>query len=402
MIIGTHALLGLEFKNLAFVVIDEEHKFGVKQKEKLKDLAINLHLLSMSATPIPRSLNLALSEVKSFSEILTPPDLRLGVKTFVKSFDEKIVKEAIVKELRRGGQILYIFNSIAGIEEKKRELLNLISTLRICTLHSKIPPLQMEDEMIKFEAGDYDLMLSTSIIESGIHMPKANTIIVDEADNFGMADLHQLRGRVGRGDKEGWCWFLVQDRELLSENAKKRLLALESNSSLGSGAVLAFHDLEIRGGGNIIGEAQSGHINQIGYSLYLKMLEDSIRQLQGKNSVLDTPVDIKLSVNAYLNDELIQEDRLRLELYRRLSFVQNVQKVYDIELEIADRFGKLDIITRQFIDVTIIKVLAREKGILKISNFNENILIEYSDKKETLKASSRDDDDIINCVKNFF
>jgi transcription-repair coupling factor (superfamily II helicase) len=402
MIIGTHALLGLEFKNLAFVVIDEEHKFGVKQKEKLKDLAINLHLLSMSATPIPRSLNLALSEVKSFSEILTPPDLRLGVKTFVKSFDEKIVKEAIVKELRRGGQILYIFNSIAGIEEKKRELLNLISTLRICTLHSKIPPLQMEDEMIKFEAGDYDLMLSTSIIESGIHMPKANTIIVDEADNFGMADLHQLRGRVGRGDKEGWCWFLVQDRELLSENAKKRLLALESNSSLGSGAVLAFHDLEIRGGGNIIGEAQSGHINQIGYSLYLKMLEDSIRQLQGKNSVLDMPVDIKLSVNAYLNDELIQEDRLRLELYRRLSFVQNVQEVYDIELEIADRFGKLDIITRQFIDVTIIKVLAREQGILKISNFNENILIEYSDKKETLKASSRDDDDIINCVKNFF
>ncbi|TQV63493.1 MAG: DEAD/DEAH box helicase [Sulfurovum sp.] len=402
MIIGTHALLGLEFKNLAFVVIDEEHKFGVKQKEKLKDLAINLHLLSMSATPIPRSLNLALSEVKSFSEILTPPDLRLGVKTFVKSFDEKIVKEAIVKELRRGGQILYIFNSIAGIEEKKRELLNLISTLRICTLHSKIPPLQMEDEMIKFEAGDYDLMLSTSIIESGIHMPKANTIIVDEADNFGMADLHQLRGRVGRGDKEGWCWLLVQDRELLSENAKKRLLALESNSSLGSGAVLAFHDLEIRGGGNIIGEAQSGHINQIGYSLYLKMLEDSIRQLQGKNSVLDMPVDIKLSVNAYLNDELIQEDRLRLELYRRLSFVQNVQEVYDIELEIADRFGKLDIITRQFIDVTIIKVLAREKGILKISNFNENILIEYSDKKETLKASSRDDDDIINCVKNFF
>jgi len=401
IIIGTHALLGVEFHNLALVVIDEEHKFGVKQKEKLKELSSNLHLLSMSATPIPRSLNLALSQIKSFSEILTPPSSRLGVKTFVKSFDTKILKEGILKEMRRGGQIFYIFNSIAGIEDKKAELLKLIPHLRVCVLHSKISAIETEDEMIKFENGDYDLMLSTSIIESGIHMPKANTIMVDEADNFGMADLHQLRGRVGRGDKEGWCWFFVQDKERISENAKKRLLALESNSALGSGAVLAFHDLEIRGGGNIIGEAQSGHIKQIGYALYLKMLEHSIQVLQGKTTDIESNVDIKLNVNAYLNDELITEDRLRLELYRRLSFTQTRQEVYDIELEISDRFGKLDTISRQFIDLCIIKVLAKKQNIVKISNFNDNITIEFKDKKISLKSLSKDDDDIIKTVLTF-
>ncbi|NOZ91607.1 MAG: DEAD/DEAH box helicase, partial [Epsilonproteobacteria bacterium] len=203
VVVGTHALLKAKFKKLAFVIIDEEHKFGVKQKEALKEISINVHLLSMSATPIPRSLNMALSQVKSFSEILTPPLQRQGVRTFVKSYDEKIIKEAITRELRRGGQIFYVFNSIAQIEEKKRVLLELMPNLRVAMLHSKISAKQTEEDMLKFEAGEYDVMLSTSIVESGIHMPRANTMIVDGADRFGIADLHQLRGRVGRGGKEG-------------------------------------------------------------------------------------------------------------------------------------------------------------------------------------------------------
>ena len=194
--------------------------------------------------------------------------------------DDKVIKEAIMREMRRGGQIFYVFNSIAGIEEKKKQLLEILPKLRIAVLHSKISAKETEDEMMLFEDGEYDVLLSTSIVESGIHMPHANTMIVDGADNFGIADLHQLRGRVGRGGKEGYCYFMVTDKERLTDNAKRRLLALESHSDLGSGAVLAFHDLEIRGGGNIIGEAQSGHIKQIGYSLYLRMLEDAI-----KNSV---------------------------------------------------------------------------------------------------------------------
>ncbi|HFQ61560.1 MAG TPA: DEAD/DEAH box helicase, partial [Epsilonproteobacteria bacterium] len=317
VVVGTHALLKAKFKNLALVIIDEEHKFGVKQKEALKEIAIDVHLLSMSATPIPRSLNLAMSDVKSFSEILTPPTERLGVRTFVKSYDDKVIKEAILREIRRGGQIFYVFNSIAGIEEKKKVLLEILPKLRVAVLHSKISAKETEDEMMKFEDGEYDVLLSTSIVESGIHMPHANTMIVDGADNFGIADLHQLRGRVGRGGKEGYCYFIVTDKERLTDNAKRRLLALESHSDLGSGAVLAFHDLEIRGGGNIIGEAQSGHIKQIGYSLYLRMLEDAIKELSGQDKEVAHNIDMKLSVDAYLNEELIEEDRLRLELYRR-------------------------------------------------------------------------------------
>ncbi|HIP18974.1 MAG TPA: transcription-repair coupling factor, partial [Sulfurovum sp.] len=376
VVVGTHALLKAKFKNLALVIIDEEHKFGVKQKEALKEIAIDVHLLSMSATPIPRSLNLAMSDVKSFSEILTPPTERQGVRTFVKSYDDKVIKEALLREMRRGGQIFYVFNSIAGIEEKKKQLLEILPKLRIAVLHSKISAKETEDEMMKFEDGEYDVLLSTSIVESGIHMPYANTMIVDGADNFGIADLHQLRGRVGRGGKEGYCYFMVTDKERLTDNAKRRLLALESNSDLGSGAVLAFHDLEIRGGGNIIGEAQSGHIKQIGYSLYLRMLEDAIKELSGQDKEVAQNIDMKLSVDAYLNEELIEEDRLRLELYRRLSLCETTGEVYEIESEIADRFGKLDTITRQFIDVIVMKVLARDKGISKVSSYGENVFIE--------------------------
>ncbi|NOR54635.1 MAG: transcription-repair coupling factor [Sulfurovum sp.] len=404
VIVGTHALLKAKFKNLALVIIDEEHKFGVKQKEALKEIAIDVHLLSMSATPIPRSLNLAMSDVKSFSEILTPPTERQGVRTFVKSYDDKVIKEAILREMRRGGQIFYVFNSIAGIEAKKKVLLEILPKLRIAVLHSKISAKETEDEMMLFENGEYDVLLSTSIVESGIHMPHANTMIVDGSDNFGIADLHQLRGRVGRGGREGYCYFMVTDKERLTPNAKRRLLALESHSDLGSGAVLAFHDLEIRGGGNIIGEAQSGHIKQIGYSLYLRMLEDAIKELSGQDKEVAHNIDMKLSIDAYLNEELIEEDRLRLEIYRRLSLAESTGEVYEIESEIADRFGKLDTITRQFIDVIVMKVLAREKGISKVSSYGEKVFIEFREEgKErlVLKSNSKDDDDIITVAMGY-
>ena len=398
VVIGTHALLGVEFERLALVVIDEEHKFGVKQKESLKEMASNVHLLSMSATPIPRSLNLALSSVKTFSEILTPPVERVGVRTFVKSYDKKLLKEAFLREIRRGGQIFYVYNSIASINDKKKELLEILPSLRVAVLHSKISAKETEDEMMKFEAGEYDVLLSTSIVESGIHMPHANTMIVDGAENFGMADLHQLRGRVGRGGKEGYCYFMVADKMRLTDLAKRRLVALESHSDLGSGAVLAFHDLEIRGGGNIIGEAQSGHIKQIGYGLYLRMLEEAIKQLSGIQEEKRKSVEVKLAVDAYLNEEVISEDRLRLELYRRLALSQSVGEVYEIAGEIEDRFGRLDTMSKQFIDIMAIKLLASSKGVSKVSSYGENVFIEYEDTNKdrvTLKSPSKDDDDII-------
>ncbi len=402
LVIGTHALLGAKFAKLGFVIIDEEHKFGVKQKEALKQMSADVHLLSMSATPIPRSLNMALSRIKGYSELRTPPMERKGVRTFVKSFDETVVKEAVMRELRRGGQLFYVYNSIAGIESKKEELLAVLPELRILILHSKVSAVQTEKEMLRFEAGEYDLLLSTSIIESGIHMPRVNTMIVDGADRFGMADLHQLRGRVGRGKVEGYCYFLVENKEALTEQAKRRLIALESNSFLGSGAMLAYHDLEIRGGGNLIGESQSGHIKQIGYALYLRMLEDEIRILSQEAAPERKSVDIKLSITAYLSEALIPHERVRLELYRRLSGCSDTHDVVEIEQEIEDRFGRPDLPTRQFLDLVVIKILAARKGIERISNYNENITIQYNEEdKKFIKARSRDDDDLISAVLEF-
>jgi len=395
-VVGTHALFGLEFKKLGVVIIDEEHKFGVKQKEKIKELYHNVHLLSMSATPIPRSLNQAMSSIKTMSQLLTPPSERQGVRTFVKEYEEKLIKEVILRELRRGGQVFYVHNSIDHMPIKFGELKALLPDLRMVMLHSKISAVETEKELLKFEAGEYDLMIATSIIESGIHMPKVNTIIVDGADRFGIADLHQLRGRVGRGSYEGFAYFVVQNKEVLTDEAKKRLLALESNSFLGSGSVLAYHDLEIRGGGNLVGDAQSGHIKNIGYSLYLRMLEDAIKELSNAHEGERVKVDIKLTISAFISYEVVQEDRLRLDIYRRLSQCEEAIAVYEIEEELIDRFGELDDPTKQFFELMVIKLLALEKKIKSISNYGQNITFTYfNESKETLKSKSKDDDDII-------
>lgn len=394
--VGTHALLGIKAENLGLIVVDEEHKFGVKQKEQLKEISQHSHILSMSATPIPRSLNMALSKIKTYSILATPPSSRLDVRTSVREWDEKVVKEAIMRELRRGGQTFYIHNHIADIEQTANELRKILPKLRILILHSKINAKVAEDEMMKFERGEYDLLLCTSIVESGIHLPNANTIIVENANKFGMADLHQLRGRVGRSDKQAYCYFLVEDKDAISKDALKRLVALEGNSFLGAGSVLAYHDLEIRGGGNIIGEAQSGHIEAIGYSLYLKMLEDEINKLLNQDSAKLDKIDLKLSVSAFLNQEFIREDRLRLEIYRRLSKCKEVAEVYEIQSELEDRFGKIDTFTKQFLDLIIIKILALKAGIKTISNSEQNILItKNDDEKIRLKSRSKDDDDVL-------
>ncbi len=402
VVVGTHSLFGLEFKNLALLVLDEEHKFGVKQKEKLKDFKSNLHILSMSATPIPRSLNMALSSIKGYSQLLTPPSQREDVKTFVKEYDEKLIKEVILRELRRGGQIFYIHNNIASIEDKKKEILKILPNLKILVLHSKIPASVTEKEMLKFENKEYDLLLSTSIVEAGIHIPNVNTIIIENAHHFGMADLHQLRGRVGRGNREGFCFMLIPDKNELNEDAKKRLLALESNSYLGSGMVLAYHDLEIRGGGNLIGDAQSGHIKGIGYSLYLKMLEDAINTLLNKEKVEEKSVEVKLAISAFIDSKTVNEDRIRLELYRRLAQCKTPIQIYEIEEEMIDRFGKLDRYTKQFLELLVIKILAKEKNINKIMSYERNITFYYNDsKKDSIRAQSKDDEDIITATLNY-
>ena len=400
IIISTHAGLNLEYKNLGLVIIDEEHKFGVKQKEVLKEISKNVHTLYMSATPIPRTLNMALSQVKSISTLETAPKGKKSTKTFVKEWNENLIKEVILREIRRGGQIFYIYNNIAYIEQKKKELQNILPNLRILVLHAKLTPSQIEKGLVDFIAGKYDLALTTTIVESGIHIPNVNTVIVENADKFGIADLHQIRGRVGRGKHEGYAYFLVKNKDELSEDAKKRLLALEENSFLGSGQVLAMRDLEIRGGGNILGAEQSGQIKGVGYSMYVKMLEDTLRELSGKK-VKEDEVEVKLNINAYISDEVVKVDRLRLDLYKRLSLCKTLEEVYEIEKEMVDRFSKLDFPTQNFIEKIKIKVLAKEKNIKSISNYGENITILYNDdKKEFIKAEAKDDEIILETIIN--
>ncbi len=398
-LIGTHAILGAKFKNLGLVVVDEEHKFGVKQKEALKELSKSVHFLSMSATPIPRTLNMALSQIKGISSLKTPPTDRKPSRTFLKEKNDELLKEIIYRELRRNGQIFYIHNHIASISKVKTKLENLIPKLKIAILHSQINANKSEEIMLEFAKGNYQVLLCTSIVESGIHLPNANTIIIDNAQNFGLADLHQLRGRVGRGKKEGFCYFLIEDQKSLNEQALKRLLALEKNSYLGSGESVAYHDLEIRGGGNLLGQDQSGHIKNIGYALYTRMLEDAIYELSGGKKRLEKSVEIQLGVSAFLNPELIASDSLRLDLYRRLSLCENTDEVGQIHEEIEDRFGKIDDLSAQFLQIITLKILANQLGIIKLSNFNQNITITYSDeKKESLKAPSKDDNDILETL----
>ncbi len=399
VLVGTHAVLGAKFKNLGLVVVDEEHKFGVKQKEALKELSKSVHFLSMSATPIPRTLNMALSQIKGISSLKTPPTDRKPSRTFLKEKNDELLKEIIYRELRRNGQIFYIHNHIASISKVKTKLEELIPKLKIAILHSQINANESEEIMLEFAKGNYQVLLCTSIVESGIHLPNANTIIIDNAQNFGLADLHQLRGRVGRGKKEGFCYFLIEDQKSLNEQALKRLLALEKNSYLGSGESIAYHDLEIRGGGNLLGQDQSGHIKNIGYALYTRMLEDAIYELSGGKKRLEKSVEIQLGVSAFLNPELIASDSLRLDLYRRLSLCENTDEVGQIHEEIEDRFGKIDDLSAQFLQIITLKILANQLGIIKLSNFNQNITITYSDeKKESLKAPSKDDNDILETL----
>ncbi|WP_100949091.1 transcription-repair coupling factor [Helicobacter pylori] len=399
VLVGTHAILGAKFKNLGLVVVDEEHKFGVKQKEALKELSKSVHFLSMSATPIPRTLNMALSQIKGISSLKTPPTDRKPSRTFLKEKNDELLKEIIYRELRRNGQIFYIHNHIASISKVKTKLENLIPKLKIAILHSQINANESEEIMLEFAKGNYQVLLCTSIVESGIHLPNANTIIIDNAQNFGLADLHQLRGRVGRGKKEGFCYFLIEDQKSLNEQALKRLLALEKNSYLGSGESVAYHDLEIRGGGNLLGQDQSGHIKNIGYALYTRMLEDAIYELSGGKKRLEKSVEIQLGVSAFLNPELIASDSLRLDLYRRFSLCENTDEVGQIHEEIEDRFGKIDDLSAQFLQIITLKILANQLGIIKLSNFNQNITITYSgEKKESLKAPSKDDNDILETL----
>ncbi len=378
IVIGTHRLLqsDIKFFNLGLVIIDEEHRFGVRQKEHLKKLRAEVDILTMTATPIPRTLSMVLNEIRDISIIATPPDNRLSIRTFVRNWNPDIVREACLRELGRGGQIFYVHNEVKSIQYAAKEIARIVPEANIGIAHGQMPKLQLENVMRNFYLQKFDLLVCSTIIESGIDVPTANTIIIDRASNFGLAQLHQLRGRVGRSHHQAYAYLLVSSKEYLRSDARRRLEAIETFDQLGMGYVIATHDLEIRGAGALLGESQSGVMNEVGYSMYSQILKESVKTLKHTSwkEEQDTigfeqrrSVEINLHVSALLPETWIPNVNLRLKLYRRIASVDSRSALNEIKYEMVDRFGKLPEQVEHLFNVHNLKHWCEQLGILKLT-----------------------------------
>ena len=358
--IGTHRIVSkdVSFYNLGLVIIDEEQRFGVAHKERLKSFRQSVDILTMSATPIPRTLHMSLVGVRDISNLETPPSERLAVETKVTRFDENLVKNAIRRELDRGGQVFFVHNRVIGINTVKERLQALVPEAKICVGHGQMPENQLERVMTEFIEGKHDVLLATTIIESGLDIRNANTIFIDHADQFGLSDLHQLRGRVGRDKYRGYCYLLLEPQKSITPIAAKRLQAIETYSEMGAGFAIAMRDLEIRGAGNLLGTEQSGHIAAIGYELYCQLLETAVRKLKKQPAKLSLDIDIDLPLAAYFPDEYVPDRRQKIDLYRRLTRLQQFDQIQEFETELLDRFGPMPGPVKRLLKVCQLKLEA--------------------------------------------
>ncbi|MFZ1391035.1 MAG: transcription-repair coupling factor, partial [Dokdonella sp.] len=373
IMIGTHKLLqsDVKFRDLGLLIVDEEQRFGVRQKEQLKKLRAEVDLLTLTATPIPRTLNMAMAGLRDLSIIATPPAHRLAVKTFIGAWDPALVREAFQRELQRGGQVYFLHNEVDTIEKAARELEALVPDARIRIAHGQMPERELEQVMLDFYRQRFNVMVCTTIIESGIDVPSANTIVINRADKFGLAQLHQLRGRVGRSHHRAYAFLIVPDTRSISADAEKRLEALASLEELGAGFTLATHDLEIRGAGELLGEEQSGQIEEVGFSMYRDMLDRAVRALKsGKVPDFDLTseheAEIELHLAALIPDDYLADVNSRLTLYKRISSAADDEALRDLQVEMVDRFGLLPDAVKNLFAVTELKLLATPLGIRKL------------------------------------
>jgi len=373
IVIGTHKLIqgDVKFSDLGLLVVDEEHRFGVRQKEKIKALRADIDILTMTATPIPRTLNMAMSGMRDLSIIATPPSRRLSVNTFVREYDEAIVKEAVRREIMRGGQVYFLHNDVDKIEEMARDLELLLPEARIGIAHGQMRERELEKVMSDFYHQRYNLLLCSTIIETGIDIPTANTIIINRADKFGLAQLHQLRGRVGRSHHQAYAYLMTPNQKNISKDAIKRLEAIESLTDLGAGFVLATHDLEIRGAGELLGDDQSGQIQTIGFSLYMEMLDGATRALKnGEQPTLDNLLpqggDVDLKIAALLPEDYIFDVNTRLSLYKRVANCANQKELDGLQVELIDRFGLLPPAAKNLFNITAIRQRILALGIKRL------------------------------------
>jgi transcription-repair coupling factor (superfamily II helicase) len=373
IVIATQRLLQgkTRFKDLGLIVIDEEHRFGVRDKEKLKALRTEVDVLTLTATPIPRTLNMAMGGLRDLSLITTPPAERLAVKTFVLEWNETMVREAALREIRRGGQIYFVHNTIETIEKTAQAIRELVPEATVAVGHGQMRERDLEQLMLDFYHRRFNVLVCTTIIESGIDVPTANTIVIDRADRFGLAQIHQLRGRVGRSHHRAYAYLITPPRKAMTADAVKRLEALESLEELGAGFTLATHDLEIRGAGELLGDEQSGQIQEIGYNLYMELLERAVAALKsGKQPDLERPLDagpvVELHLPALIPEDYVPDVHLRLVLYKRIAGTASRDELDELRVEMIDRFGPLPPFTQSLFRSTQLKLRAAELGIRKI------------------------------------
>lgn len=385
IVVGTHTLLQerLKFNDLGLVIIDEEHRFGVRQKEKFKALRSDVDILTLTATPIPRTLNMALSGMRDLSIIATPPAKRLPIKTFVKQRNKDLIREAIMREILRGGQVYFLHNEVETIERTAEDIAEIVPEARIVIAHGQMRERELEKVMSDFNHQRFNVLLCTTIIETGIDVPSANTIVMDRADHLGLAQLHQLRGRVGRSHHQAYAYLLTPHPRRLTKDAAKRLDAISSLEELGAGFALATHDLEIRGAGELLGDGQSGQISSIGFTLYMDMLEQAVEALkEGKEPSLDTALseqtDIDVRVPALFPDDYISDVNTRLSLYKKLAGCKDERSVNEMQIELIDRFGLLPQAAKNLLDVALLKLKAKQIGISKLEGTNKGGFVEFS------------------------
>jgi transcription-repair coupling factor (superfamily II helicase) len=384
IVVGTHKLLSesVKYKDLGLLVIDEEHRFGVRHKETLKALRAEVDVLTLTATPIPRTLGMALEGLRDLSVIATAPQRRLAIKTFVRSEDNGVIREAVLRELKRGGQCYFLHNEVETIQNRLERLQELLPEARIAVAHGQMPERELERVMRDFVAQRFNILLCSTIIETGIDVPTANTILMSRADKFGLAQLHQLRGRVGRSHHQAYAYLLVPDVQSLTKQANQRLEAIQQMEELGSGFYLAMHDLEIRGAGEVLGDNQSGNMLEVGFQLYNEMLSEAVRALKnGEEPDLLSPVNVTTEINlhapALLPNDYCGDVHLRLSFYKKLATAKTQDQVDALLEELVDRFGKLPSQAQTLIDTHRLRVLARPFGVAKVDAAPGVILISF-------------------------
>ncbi len=377
IVIGTHALLSgkLSFSRLGLLIIDEEHRFGVGQKERITELKTNIDVLTLTATPIPRTLHMALSGIRNISVIETPPEERLAVKSTVAVSSDSLIGDAIMNELRRDGQVFFVHNRVNDIHGVADQVKRLVPSAELGVAHGQMPERALEKVMHRFFEGEVTVLVSTSIVGSGLDIPRANTIVIDRADRMGLADLYQLRGRVGRSSRKGYAFFLAPPESMLSEQARKRLQAVQEMSYLGAGFRLALKDLEIRGAGEIFGAEQSGHIHEVGFDLYIEMLEEAVAELKGEEVKEEREPAMEVQISAFIPAEYIEDVTLRLSFYRRLASLQTAAGIADFESELRDRFGALPEEARNLLRIAGLKAVAKQLGVEKIHESGDKVSV---------------------------